>query len=141
MTIMPWLANYDGGVPHSIQISDKIIHEYLQDAAEKHPDNTCTIFKGAQISYKEMNDMTDSLAAGLHDLGIKKGDRVRLYIPNTPQFVIAYFTLLKIGAIVVATNTHSTGAAAGGSIHRRGALAHPFGRLRRLLAVPGGKVG
>jgi long-chain acyl-CoA synthetase len=51
-----------------------------------------------------MNDITDRLAAGFYNLGIRKGDRIGLFIPNTPQFVMAYYAILKIGAIVVATN-------------------------------------
>ena len=51
-----------------------------------------------------MNAITDQLAAGFHDLGVRKGEKVGLFIPNTPQFVIAYYALLKIGAVVVATN-------------------------------------
>ena len=51
-----------------------------------------------------MNDLTDRLAAGLAEVGIKKGDRVGLFMPNTPQFVMAYFAILKIGGVVVATN-------------------------------------
>jgi long-chain acyl-CoA synthetase len=56
------------------------------------------------ITYKEMEEITDRLAAGLFKLGIRKGDRVGLYIPNTPQFMIAYYAILKIGGVVVATN-------------------------------------
>lgn len=99
-----WFKSYDEGVPHSIESSDGTIPELLEKTAQKYPDKVCTIFNGAEISYKEMNDLSDSLAAGLDGLGIKKGDRVGVFIPNTPQFVIAYFALLKIGAIVVATN-------------------------------------
>ena len=51
-----------------------------------------------------MDEMTDRLAAGLYHLGVRKGDRVGLFIPNTPQFVIAYYAILKIGGVVVATN-------------------------------------
>ncbi len=68
------------------------------------PNSVCTIFKGARITYKEMNETTDRLAAGLAELGVKKGDRVGIFIPNTPQFVMAYYAILKLGAIVVATN-------------------------------------
>ena len=51
-----------------------------------------------------MNSITDRLAAGLAELGVKKGDRVGILMPNTPQFVMAYFAILKAGGIVVATN-------------------------------------
>lgn len=100
----PWTKHYDEGVPDTIEYPDYLIHQFLERTASKYPDKTCTIFKGAKISYAEMNATTDRLAAGLDSLGIRKGDRVGIYIPNSPQFVIAYFALLKLGAIIVATN-------------------------------------
>lgn len=100
----PWLKKYDQGVPQSIDYPEVPLFYLLEDTARKYPETPCTIFKGAKISYREMNEITDRLAAGLASLGIKKGDRVGLFIPNTPQFVMAYFAALKIGAVVIATN-------------------------------------
>ncbi len=100
----PWLKRYDKGVPHTIQYPDIPVYQYLEDNARKMPQATCTIFKGAKISYQEMNEITDRLAAGLASLGVKKGDRVGIFMPNTPQFVMAYFAILKLGGVVVATN-------------------------------------
>jgi long-chain acyl-CoA synthetase len=76
----------------------------LDDSAKKYPDRACTIFKGAVISYKEMAAITDGIAAALVDMGVKKGDRVGIFMPNTPQFVMAYYGILKAGGVVVATN-------------------------------------
>ncbi len=104
MSDRPWLERYDEGVPHKIDYPEVPLFYFLEESARKYPDQPCTIFKGAKISYQEMNTITDRLAAGLSDLGIKKGDRVGIFIPNTPQFVMAYFAALKLGAIVVATN-------------------------------------
>lgn len=100
----PWIRCYDKGVPAHIDYPQVSLFYFLEEAARKYPNASCTIFKGATISYKEMNDLTDRLAAGLADLGIKKGDRVGIFIPNTPQFVLAYFAILKLGAVVVSTN-------------------------------------
>jgi long-chain acyl-CoA synthetase len=100
----PWLKQYDKGVPTTLDYPPIPLFYFLEQAAREHPETSCTIFKGARISYKEMNALTDRLAAGLADLGVKKGDRVGLIIPNTPQFVLAYFAILKLGAIVVANN-------------------------------------
>lgn len=105
----PWLERYDEGVPTSIDYPDVPLFEFLKQSARKYPDQPCTIFKGATISYQEMDRLTDRLAAGLSDLGIRKGDRVGIFIPNTPQFVLAYFAVLKIGGVVVATNPMYTG--------------------------------
>ena len=104
MNQRPWVKLYDEGVPATIDYPDIPLHALLERSAEKYPDNTCTIFKGAKITYKEMDEITDRLAAGFHSIGVKKGDRVGLFMPNTPQFVMAYYALLKAGAIVVATN-------------------------------------
>jgi long-chain acyl-CoA synthetase len=100
----PWLKHYDEGVPKTIEYPKITLFDLLEEAAQKYPNSSCTIFKGARISYKEMSEITNRLAAGLADLGIKKGDRVGIFMPNTPQFVMAYFAIMKLGAVVVATN-------------------------------------
>jgi long-chain acyl-CoA synthetase len=105
MESKPWLQHYDDGVPASLApYPNKPLHGYLEEAAAKYPDRPCTIFKGRTITYREMNDLTDRLAAGLAALGVKQGDRVGIFIPNTPQFVIAFYGILKAGGVVVATN-------------------------------------
>ena len=105
----PWHDYYDEGIPTSLSYPEVPIFHFLEDSAKNYPDKPCTIFKGAEISYKEMSRITDQLAAALVDLGVKKGDRVGILIPNTPQFVIAFFAVLKAGGIVVATNPQYTG--------------------------------
>ncbi len=104
MSNRPWLAHYDKGVPHTIDYPKVPLFHFLEESARKYPDKPCTIFKGAVITYKEMNEITDRLAAALADMGVKKGDRVGIFMPNTPQFVMAYFAILKAGGVVVATN-------------------------------------
>lgn len=100
----PWLKHYDPGVPASIEYPRVPLFSFLEDSAKKYPDRACTIFKGAVISYREMSAITDHIAAALVDMGVKKGDRVGIFMPNTPQFVMAYFGILKAGGVVVATN-------------------------------------
>ena len=100
----PWYKRYDQGVPQTIEYPQFPVFRFLEESASKYPNSPCTIFKGAKITYKEMNELSDRLAAGLAGLGIKKGDRVGLFMPNTPQFVMAFFAILKIGGVVVATN-------------------------------------
>lgn len=100
----PWFKHYDKGVPYHIDYPEIPLFELLEESARKYPNAPCTIFKGAVITYKEMSELTDRLAGALADLGVKKGDRVGIFIPNTPQFVIAYFGILKAGGVVVATN-------------------------------------
>lgn len=104
MNTRPWLAHYDKGVPQTIEYPKAPLFYFLEEAARKYPDRACTIFNGAVIAYKEMNELTDHMAAALVELGVKKGDRVGIFMPNTPQFVIAYFGILKAGGVVVAVN-------------------------------------
>ena len=104
MSERPWLAHYDEGVPKHFDYPKVPLHHFLEQSAKKYPDNPCTIFKGAVISYQEMDVITDRLAAALTDMGVKKGYRVGIFMPNTPQFVMAYFGILKAGGVVVATN-------------------------------------
>jgi len=100
----PWIKKYDKGVPAHIDYPNVPLFSFLEQSAKKYANSVCTNFKGAKISYAEMDKLTDRMAAGLASLGIKKGDRVGIFMPNSPQFVIAFFAILKIGGVVVATN-------------------------------------
>ncbi len=104
MNDRPWFAHYDQGVPTHIDYPRVPLFYFLEESARKYPHRACTIFKGAVISFKEMNEIADRLAAALAEMGVKKGDRVGIFMPNTPQFVMAYFGILKAGGVVVATN-------------------------------------
>ncbi|MEI7987493.1 MAG: long-chain fatty acid--CoA ligase [Chloroflexota bacterium] len=101
----PWLKKYDRGVPAHIDYPDLTVFGLLESVAKQLPDAPCTIFKGALITYKQMDQITDCLAAGLAELGVKKGDRVGLYMPNIPQFIMAFYAASKIGAVVVCFNS------------------------------------
>lgn len=104
MTERPWLKHYDPGVPHSIDYPSVPLFYFLEESARKYPDKPCTLFKGATITYAEMDALTDRLAAGLAELGVKKGTPVGLCMANIPQFVIAFYGILKAGGVVVAFN-------------------------------------
>jgi len=99
-----WHKQYDAGVPSTIEVPEIALHTFLEQSALANPDRTCTVFKGAKLSYREMDQLTDRMAAGLAARGVKKGDRVAIFMPNSPQFVIAFFGILKAGGVVVATN-------------------------------------
>ncbi|MBM4453498.1 MAG: long-chain fatty acid--CoA ligase [Chloroflexi bacterium] len=74
----------------------------FDESTEKWKDRTALVFYGRKISYKELRDHVDRFATALHDLGVKKGDKVALLLLNSPQFVIAYFGALKAGATLTA---------------------------------------
>ena len=96
----PWLAHYQKGVPASVEIAAKTVPQAFDEATERSPERTAVVFYGRSISYRELREATDRLACALARLGVKKGDRVALYLLNSPQFVIAYFAALKCGATV-----------------------------------------
>ncbi len=100
----PWYKSYDKAVPRHIEVPDHTIHEFLTRSAQKHPDATAMVFKGKEISYRTLDQLTDAMAAALAANGFHKGDRAVIYMPNAPQFVISFFGILKAGGIVIATN-------------------------------------
>lgn len=104
-----WLKNYDPGVAHSMNYPNHTLQQLLDESVERYPDNTAIIFPGAfndesMMSFKELDMASNKLANALVDMGVKKGDRVALLMPNCPQFVISYYAVLRAGGIVVATN-------------------------------------
>jgi long-chain acyl-CoA synthetase len=76
----------------------------LEESARRYPDHAALIFKGSRISYGELNTLADGVAAALLADGFRKGDRASLLMPNTPQFVMIFYGILKAGGIAVATN-------------------------------------
>ncbi|MEM0482210.1 MAG: long-chain fatty acid--CoA ligase [Nitrososphaerota archaeon] len=96
----PWFKFWPEGVPKTIDYPNAPLHTFLERSAKEFPAKTCIIFFGRRISYGELNNLVDRFATALHRLGIRKGDVVALYLPNTPQFVIAYYAVLKLGGIV-----------------------------------------
>jgi long-chain acyl-CoA synthetase len=96
----PWLAHYQQGVPSQVEVPLKSLAELFDEATEQAPSRAAVAFYGRSITYRELRDATDRLACALAALGVKKGDRVALYLLNSPQFIIAYFAALKCGATV-----------------------------------------
>jgi len=96
----PWLAHYSPGVPAEVEVPPKSISQAFDEAAARAPERPAVVFYGRSITYGELREASDRLAAALARLGVRKGDRVALYLLNSPQFVIAYFAALKCGAIV-----------------------------------------
>ncbi|HUS85287.1 MAG TPA: AMP-binding protein, partial [Anaerolineales bacterium] len=105
----PWFKHYEAEVPKSIEYPDVPLFHFLEKAAAKYPDQACARFKGSTITYAEMDELTDRLAGALTAMGVKKGSPVGIFMPNSPQFVLAFYAILKAGGIVVATNPLYTG--------------------------------
>jgi long-chain acyl-CoA synthetase len=100
----PWLKNYPEEIPSSLTYESEPVQQYLKKAAEDYPEKSAIHFMGKEITYKELFDSAVKLAGYLQELGIKKGDRIAIMLPNTPQSVIAYYGILMAGGIVVQTN-------------------------------------
>ena len=105
MANKPWLAKYDADVPHSLQpYPDKTLLDYLSALARDHASKPALLFKGAEVSYARLQRESDAFAAALVALGVKKGDRVALVLPNCPQFFVAEVGAWKAGAVVCPVN-------------------------------------
>jgi long-chain acyl-CoA synthetase len=103
-TSKPWLKFYESHVPASINYPNLILPNVLRQTADNYGYRTAMLFKGQRINYREFNQAVDRFAAGLQRLGVHKGDRVALHLPNCPQYPIAYYAVLRIGGIVVPCN-------------------------------------
>ncbi|WP_433336133.1 AMP-binding protein [Spirillospora sp. CA-294931] len=91
-------------MPADPEIPDISVTRLLDDAARRHPNRTALIYFGRRMSYRALRDAAGRFAAGLHRLGVQPGDRVALVLPNCPQMVIAFFGVVRRGAIAVPHN-------------------------------------
>jgi long-chain acyl-CoA synthetase len=101
----PWLSHYDAGVPPTLApYPDRTLVDYLSESARERPADPALLFKGATLTYGELERLSDAGAVALRTLGVRRGDRVALLLPNCPQFFIAEFAAWKLGAIVAPFN-------------------------------------
>jgi len=100
----PWFKHWPEGVPKTIEVPKVPLHQILRDTAKAHPDQIATVFYGAKLTYRELDEKADRFAAGLRGIGVRKGDRVAMIFPNSPMYLIAFFGILRAGASVVQTN-------------------------------------
>ena len=110
MTIQPWSSHYDPGVPRHIDYPPVPVFHFLNESARLYPDLPCTIINDTVITYSAMDKVTDQIARALVVLGVRKGDRLGIFLPNNPDFVKIYYGILKAGGVVVATNPAYTAA-------------------------------
>lgn len=104
MSDKAWLKFYEPHVPEHIDYPSTVLPAGLDDTARKYPDRAAILFKGTRIPYGAFNDLVDRFAAALQELGVTKGDRVAVHLPNCPEFAITYFATLRAGGIVVPCN-------------------------------------
>ena len=98
-------AHWPPGLPKTFEVTRASVYENLADGARKHPDTSAIYYYGTRISYAELKRQADALAGYLQQrCGVRKGERVLLYLQNCPQFVIGYYAVLRADAVVVPVN-------------------------------------
>jgi long-chain acyl-CoA synthetase len=100
-----WFRSWPKDVPKHIAFPKISLAALLTKSAEKHPNKTALIYFDAKMDYRELDLLSNRFARAMVDLGVKKGDRIALFLPNIPQFVIAYYGAIKSGAIVTAISS------------------------------------
>src|SRR5579862_6878729 len=104
----PWEKHYDYWVRTNLSYPGRSLYDILALTALERPDKQATQFLGAELTYRDLKRCADALAASLARLGIVKGDRVGIMLPNCPQYIIAAFGVLRLGAVVVNINPSYT---------------------------------
>src|SRR5712692_10992542 len=100
----PWVRHYEEGVPAEIDIPEQPLTWLLDQTVSSHPNHTALIYYGTKLTYAQFSSLANRFAAGLQRLGVQKGDRVAIALPNIPQFPIAFYGALRAGAVAVPTN-------------------------------------
>lgn len=103
-TPRPWLKHYPKNVTWDQTFKAEPLYELLHNVARKSGNLTCTNFLGKKLTYREIADEAEKVAAGLQKIGVQKGTKVGLFLPNCPTFIIYYYAILKTGGIVVNYN-------------------------------------
>ncbi|MBA2682079.1 MAG: long-chain fatty acid--CoA ligase [Ktedonobacteraceae bacterium] len=103
-TLYSWIRHYEPGVPNHLTIPDRPLTWLLDFASHQYSNQTALLYYGTRITYAQLSNQANRFAVGLRRLGIQKGDRVALALPNIPQFPIAFYGALRAGAVVVPTN-------------------------------------
>ncbi|MBD5785102.1 AMP-binding protein [Cellulosimicrobium terreum] len=100
----PWTSRYAPGVPADVEIPDELVTAALHRAAGRWPDRAAIDFFGATTTYAHLAAEVERAASALHDLGVRRGDRVALVLPNSTSHVVAFYGVLRLGAVVVEHN-------------------------------------
>jgi long-chain acyl-CoA synthetase len=100
----PWLTSYAEGVPSDVPAPDETLSDMFARATQRYKHHVALEFFGAEVSYRELAHEVRRVARGLSDLGVRAGDRVAIVLPNCPQNVVAFYAILRLGAIAVEHN-------------------------------------
>ena len=140
MSEKPWLKHYEPGLPHTLRpYPEQTLLDVMSDTVRQRPDHTALIFKGARMSYARLEQLTNAFGAALVAQGVRKGDRVALLLPNSPQSIIAQLGVWKAGAIVCPLNSLYTPRELEAALNEIGAetvitLTRFYGKIKALQA-------
>jgi len=98
----PWFKNWPKDVPKHLNYPEVPLFDLLRQAAKKHPKSPAIAYLESEITYEELDAFSDQFSTALTSLGVRKGDCVALFLPNIPQFIIAFYGVLKVGAVLTA---------------------------------------
>jgi long-chain acyl-CoA synthetase len=98
----PWLKWFAEGVPADFELPEKTVMDMIDEGVEKWGDSIAIVFYGKKMKHNEVHELILRFATALYDLGVRKGDKIALLLPNCPQFLIAYFGILRLGAVASA---------------------------------------
>ncbi len=140
MSEKPWLKHYEPGLPHTLRpYPEQTLLDVMSDTVRQRPDHTALIFKGARMSYARLEQLTNAFGAALVAQGVRKGNRVALLLPNSPQSIIAQLGVWKAGAIVCPLNSLYTPRELEAALNEIGAetvitLTRFYGKIKALQA-------
>jgi long-chain acyl-CoA synthetase len=98
----PWFSSWPQDLPQNLEYPKVPLHKILENTAKEHPEKAAIAYFEREITYAELDSLSNQFAGALAALGVKKGDRVSIFLPNIPQFLIAYYGALKAGAVLTA---------------------------------------
>ncbi|MGQ9501524.1 MAG: long-chain-fatty-acid--CoA ligase [Anaerolineae bacterium] len=116
-----WHQHYPPQLPASLEYPAVSLDDLLRDTAQRYADKAALIFGQNTLTYRELDELVNRLAAALQRLGVRKGDRVALYLPNCPQMVIGYFAVWRVGGIAVPVNIAYVAREFAQQVHNAGA--------------------
>ena len=100
----PWIASYAEGVPDDLEPVTGSLIDIVEASAKDYPDAAALQFFGRETSYRSLREQIDRAAAGLRDQGVRAGDPVAIVLPNCPQHIVAFYAILRLGAVVIEHN-------------------------------------
>lgn len=100
----PWIASYADGVPDDLEPVSGSLVDIVARSAQEHPTAPALEFFGRETSYRKLHDKIERASAYLRDAGVRRGDRVAIILPNCPQHIVAFYAVLRLGAVVIEHN-------------------------------------